>query len=65
MNDQHTRALHFRSLHVPGEPLVLVNAWDAASARIVAAAAPARSPPPAPGRLEPRRAGTRRPRPRA
>jgi 2-methylisocitrate lyase-like PEP mutase family enzyme len=38
VNDQHTRALHFRSLHVPGEPLVLVNAWDAASARIVAAA---------------------------
>ncbi|WP_446219278.1 isocitrate lyase/PEP mutase family protein [Micromonospora sp. IBHARD004] len=38
MNDQHIRALHFRSLHVPGEPLVLVNAWDAASARIVAAA---------------------------
>ncbi|GAA4204281.1 isocitrate lyase/PEP mutase family protein [Actinocatenispora rupis] len=28
----------FRSLHVPGSPLVLVNAWDAASARIVAAA---------------------------
>ncbi|WP_250001947.1 isocitrate lyase/phosphoenolpyruvate mutase family protein [Actinoplanes sp. M2I2] len=24
----------FRSLHVPGKPLVLVNAWDAASARI-------------------------------
>ncbi|MEU0155584.1 isocitrate lyase/PEP mutase family protein [Micromonospora fulviviridis] len=38
MNEHHTRALHFRSLHVPGEPLVLVNAWDAASARIVAAA---------------------------
>lgn len=38
MNDHHTRALHFRSLHVPGEPLVLVNAWDAASARIIAAA---------------------------
>ncbi|MFE9691108.1 isocitrate lyase/phosphoenolpyruvate mutase family protein [Micromonospora sp. NPDC005806] len=38
MNDHHTRTLHFRSLHVPGEPLVLVNAWDAASARIVAAA---------------------------
>ncbi|MEU8264527.1 isocitrate lyase/phosphoenolpyruvate mutase family protein [Micromonospora sp. NPDC048999] len=38
MNDHHTRALHFHSLHVPGEPLVLVNAWDAASARIVAAA---------------------------
>jgi 2-methylisocitrate lyase-like PEP mutase family enzyme len=28
----------FRSLHVPGDPLVLVNAWDAASARIVEAA---------------------------
>jgi 2-methylisocitrate lyase-like PEP mutase family enzyme len=28
----------FRSLHVPGNPLVLVNAWDVASARIVAAA---------------------------
>ncbi|MBV1850071.1 isocitrate lyase/PEP mutase family protein [Catellatospora tritici] len=27
----------FRSLHVPGTPLVLANAWDAASARIVAA----------------------------
>ncbi len=32
----------FRDLHVPGKPLVLVNAWDAASARIVeAAGAPA------------------------
>ncbi|MFE9202916.1 isocitrate lyase/phosphoenolpyruvate mutase family protein [Micromonospora sp. NPDC007230] len=38
MNDHHSQALHFRTLHVPGEPLVLVNAWDAASARIVAAA---------------------------
>ncbi|GAA2705770.1 isocitrate lyase/PEP mutase family protein [Actinoplanes palleronii] len=28
----------FRSLHQPGSPLVLVNAWDAASARIVEAA---------------------------
>ncbi|WP_410812305.1 isocitrate lyase/phosphoenolpyruvate mutase family protein [Micromonospora sp. 067-2] len=28
----------FRSLHSPGTPLVLVNAWDVASARIVAAA---------------------------
>jgi 2-methylisocitrate lyase-like PEP mutase family enzyme len=28
----------FRALHQPGSPLVLVNAWDAASARIVAAA---------------------------
>jgi 2-methylisocitrate lyase-like PEP mutase family enzyme len=28
-------ALAFRALHVPGRPLVLPNAWDAASARIV------------------------------
>ena len=28
----------FRSLHVPGRPLVLANAWDAASARIAEAA---------------------------
>src|SRR4051812_33752697 len=28
----------FRSLHVPGQPLVLANAWDAASARITEAA---------------------------
>ncbi|MET7574325.1 isocitrate lyase/phosphoenolpyruvate mutase family protein [Streptomyces sp. NPDC005492] len=28
------RAQAFRSLHVPGRPLVLPNAWDAASARI-------------------------------
>lgn len=27
-----------RSLHVPGDPLILVNVWDAVSARIVAAA---------------------------
>ncbi|MFJ8577809.1 isocitrate lyase/phosphoenolpyruvate mutase family protein [Micromonospora sp. NPDC093277] len=37
MNDHRNLALRFRSLHIPGEPLVLVNAWDAASARIVAA----------------------------
>ncbi|WP_043671563.1 isocitrate lyase/PEP mutase family protein [Streptomyces xylophagus] len=38
MTNQNTlrdRALAFRSLHVPGRPLVLPNAWDAASARIV------------------------------
>jgi 2-methylisocitrate lyase-like PEP mutase family enzyme len=29
------RALAFRSLHVPGTPLVLPNAWDLTSARIV------------------------------
>ena len=28
----------FRALHIPGNPLVLVNAWDAASARVVEAA---------------------------
>ncbi|MGQ4435104.1 isocitrate lyase/PEP mutase family protein [Streptomyces sp. SAS_260] len=34
-NTLHDRALAFRALHVPGRPLVLPNAWDAASARIV------------------------------
>ncbi|MEV5430453.1 isocitrate lyase/phosphoenolpyruvate mutase family protein [Streptomyces sp. NPDC052701] len=29
------RALAFRSLHVPGRPLVLPNAWDTAGARLV------------------------------
>lgn len=28
-------ALAFRSLHVPGRPLILPNAWDVASARLV------------------------------
>ena len=32
------RALAFRSLHVPGRPLVLPNAWDIPGARIVEAA---------------------------
>jgi 2-methylisocitrate lyase-like PEP mutase family enzyme len=32
------KAEALRALHKPGEPLVLVNAWDAASARVVAAA---------------------------
>ncbi|MGW6915361.1 isocitrate lyase/PEP mutase family protein [Kitasatospora sp. NPDC054939] len=31
------KARLFRSLHVPGRPVVLPNAWDAASARVVAA----------------------------
>jgi 2-methylisocitrate lyase-like PEP mutase family enzyme len=31
-------ALAFRALHMPGRPLVLPNAWDTASARIVAEA---------------------------
>ncbi|MFE3451245.1 isocitrate lyase/phosphoenolpyruvate mutase family protein [Nonomuraea sp. NPDC059194] len=42
MTTLHDKALLFRSLHVPGSPLLLANAWDAASARIVeAAGAPA------------------------
>jgi 2-methylisocitrate lyase-like PEP mutase family enzyme len=32
------KAAALRALHVPGEPLVLPNAWDAASARMVVAA---------------------------
>jgi 2-methylisocitrate lyase-like PEP mutase family enzyme len=34
MTSQRERAQRFRELHRPGTPLVLVNAWDAASARI-------------------------------
>jgi 2-methylisocitrate lyase-like PEP mutase family enzyme len=33
-----TRAKAFAALHVPGEPLVLFNAWDAGSAKTVAEA---------------------------
>ncbi|MFN2450370.1 MAG: isocitrate lyase/phosphoenolpyruvate mutase family protein [Candidatus Baltobacteraceae bacterium] len=35
MNAQNEKAARLRALHVPGDPLVLVNAWDAVSARIV------------------------------
>ncbi|MFJ9707740.1 isocitrate lyase/phosphoenolpyruvate mutase family protein [Streptomyces sp. NPDC101234] len=38
MTNQNTlrdRALAFRALHIPGTPLVLPNAWDVTSARIV------------------------------
>lgn len=39
---QIEQARHFRSLHQPGQPLVLFNIWDAGSARAVAqAGAPA------------------------
>jgi 2-methylisocitrate lyase-like PEP mutase family enzyme len=38
MDDQRSRADEFRRLHVAGDPLVLFNAWDAGSARAVAAA---------------------------
>jgi 2-methylisocitrate lyase-like PEP mutase family enzyme len=35
-SDLVAAAERLRSLHVPGDPLVLANAWDAASARLVA-----------------------------
>lgn len=37
MTSQHDLAVRFRDLHIPGTPLALANAWDAASARVVAA----------------------------
>ncbi|MFD9073252.1 isocitrate lyase/PEP mutase family protein [Streptomyces lasiicapitis] len=37
-SQQHQNATAFRALHTPGTPLVLPNAWDIASARIVEAA---------------------------
>ena len=37
-NDPGSRCDLLRSLHRPGAPLVLPNAWDAATARAVAAA---------------------------
>jgi 2-methylisocitrate lyase-like PEP mutase family enzyme len=36
--EPNTRCERLRSLHVPGDPLVLPNAWDVATARAVAAA---------------------------
>jgi len=38
VSDQASRAEQFRMLHVPGQPLVLFNIWDAGGARAVAAA---------------------------
>jgi len=37
VSDQASRAEQFRMLHVPGQPLVLFNIWDAGGARAVAA----------------------------
>ncbi|MBO1905486.1 isocitrate lyase/phosphoenolpyruvate mutase family protein [Microvirga sp. 3-52] len=37
MSNQSAKAQTFRSLHVPGRPLVLFNVWDAGSAKAVAA----------------------------
>ena len=36
--DQRAKAEALRNLHVPGDPLLLVNAWDAASAVVIARA---------------------------
>jgi 2-methylisocitrate lyase-like PEP mutase family enzyme len=38
MTTQTDKALAFRALHRPGHPIALANVWDAAGARIVAAA---------------------------
>ena len=38
MNMRNQNAALFKSLHQPGNPLVLFNAWDAGSARAVAEA---------------------------
>jgi 2-methylisocitrate lyase-like PEP mutase family enzyme len=39
MNTDAARADLLRSLHIPGDPLIVTNVWDAASARAVASAA--------------------------
>jgi 2-methylisocitrate lyase-like PEP mutase family enzyme len=39
LNDARAKADALRALHVPGDPVVLVNTWDVASARVVAAQA--------------------------
>lgn len=36
MKNQSEKAVTFKQLHVPGKPIVLFNAWDAGSARVVA-----------------------------
>jgi len=38
MSVQSARAMAFEALHRPGDPLVLFNAWDPGSAKVVAAA---------------------------
>src|SRR5947207_659015 len=37
MSAQAAKAETFRSLHVPGRPLVLFNIWDAGTAKVIAA----------------------------
>src|SRR4051794_24038783 len=36
--DQRAKAEALRNLHIPGDPLLLLNAWDAASAVVIARA---------------------------
>src|SRR5579864_6185926 len=36
MHDQAAKAQRFLELHQPGDPLLLVNAWDVGSARLLA-----------------------------
>lgn len=38
MSDRLARFRTFQALHVPGDPVIIVNAWDAGSARAVAGA---------------------------
>src|SRR4029079_7440644 len=38
VSEQARKAEQFRALHIPGQPLVLFNIWDAGGARAVAAA---------------------------
>ena len=38
MSDLQTKAEAFRALHIPGQPLVLFNVWDAGSAKAVTTA---------------------------
>jgi 2-methylisocitrate lyase-like PEP mutase family enzyme len=38
MTTQAEKAELLRALHVPGDPLILTNVWDAVTARIVAGA---------------------------
>lgn len=38
MQDQITKAQDFAALHVPGNPVIIYNAWDGGSARAIAAA---------------------------
>jgi methylisocitrate lyase len=38
MTDRTHKTEHFRSLHVPGKPLLLLNIWDAGGAKAVTAA---------------------------